>query len=159
MNGNQLALRPLRHFADFRGRSTRAELFYFALLCFVLALPVAAVDLVSRPGASGWARLGLTALLLCPFLAMCVRRVHDVGWSGWWIMGLIPALALGYWNGIQRLLNPLVYPPPRLPLPWLAEAAIGALALATTILLLWDDEEAANRYGPNPRIGPVGEPA
>lgn len=158
MNGNELALRPLRLFADFRGRSSRGELFYFCLLCIFLGLPVAAIDLVARPGAREWTTLGLTALLLCPFLAMCVRRLHDVGWSGWWIMGLIPALALGYWNGIQRLLNPLVYPPPRLPLPWLVETSVGVVALLVTILLLWDDQEAANRYGPNPRHGPAGEP-
>lgn len=159
MNGNELALRPLRHFADFRGRSSRAELFYFILLCVVLALPLAAVDLLAPPHTSAWVALGATVLLLCPFLAMCVRRLHDVGWSGWWIMGLIPALGLGYCNRVLQLLNPLVYPPPRLPLPWIVETSLGVVALLVTILLLWDDQEAANRYGPNPRYGPAGEPA
>jgi uncharacterized membrane protein YhaH (DUF805 family) len=159
VNGNQLALRPLRHFADFSGRSTRGELFYFGLLFSVLGFPAVAVDLALWPGSSVWVMAGITALFACPFLAMSVRRLHDTGWSGWWILALLPALGAGAWNEVQRLLHPLVYPPPRLPLPLFAALAIGGLALAVVILLLRDGEEAANRYGPNPRHGPAGEPA
>ena len=32
MNGNELALRPFRHFADFSGRLARDELFYLGSL-------------------------------------------------------------------------------------------------------------------------------
>lgn len=159
MNGNDLALRPLRHFADFRGRSSRGELFFFGLLFAVLGIPAAAVDVVLPPGSSNWAVLGIALLLLCPMLAMFVRRLHDVGWSGWWIILLLPALGLGGWNRVQQLLHPLVYPPPRLPLPFFVELLVGGLAIAVAILLLWDDDPEANRYGPNPRNGPVGERA
>ena len=159
MNGNELALRPLRLFADFSGRSTRGEMFYFGLLVAVFGIPALAVDLILPPHSSDWVVLGITVLLLCPILALSVRRLHDVGWSGWWIILLLPAMALGGWNRVQRLLHPFVYPPPRLALPFLVELLVGGLALAVAILLLWDDDPEANRYGPNPRTGPVGEPA
>ena len=159
MNGNDLALRPLRHLADFSGRSTRGELFYFAIFATVLGLPAAVVDLILMPGSSNWVMWGITTLLACPILAMFVRRVHDVGRSGWWLAPLLPAMAIGWWNQLQRLLHPMVYPPPRIPLPQIAELAIAILAFAVAILLLWDPEEGPNRFGPNPRHGPVGDPA
>jgi uncharacterized membrane protein YhaH (DUF805 family) len=159
VNGNELALRPLRHFTDFRGRSTRGEMFYFSLLVAVFGIPALAVDLILPPHSSDWVILGITVLLLCPLLALCVRRLHDVGWSGWWIIFLLPAMALGAWNRVQQLLHPFVYPPPRLPLPLFVELLVGGLAIAVAILLLWDGDPETSRYGPNPRYGPVGEPA
>lgn len=159
MNGNVLGLRPLRHFADFRGRSTRGELFYFACLVPFLCLPALAADLVLPPRSSAWIILGLTALLGCPILAMFVRRVHDVGWRGWWIAPLAVAMAIGWWNELQHLMHPLVYPPPRLLLPQMVELGGSILVFAAFVLLLWDEEEGPNRYGPNPSTGPVGEPA
>ena len=159
MNGNQLALRPLRHFADFRGRSSRGELCYFLLLLIFLGFPVAAIDAALGRVSGGWAAAAITALLACPFLALCVRRLHDVGWRGWWILPLLPAMGIGWWNGLQHLLHPLVYPPPRLRFPPFAELVIAGCALAVVILLFWDDDEAPNRYGANPRTGPEGEPA
>jgi uncharacterized membrane protein YhaH (DUF805 family) len=159
VNGNELALRPLRHFADFSGRSTRGELFYFGILIAVIGIPVAAVDLVLSPRSSAWIMLGIIALLACPIFAMFVRRVHDVGWRGWWIAPLAPAMAIGWWNELQRLQHPLVYPPPRLLLPQTVELGGSILVFAAIVLLLWDDEQAPNRFGPNPRTGPVGEPA
>lgn len=159
MNGNDLALRPLRHFADFSGRSTRGELFNFALFVAVLGVPAVVADFFFGWRSSGWMMWGLMILLACPIAAMLVRRVHDVGLSGWWILPLAPILGVGWWNELQRLLNPFVYPPPRLPLPHVVEVAGSLLAMAAFILLFWGDEEAANRYGPNPRTGPVGEVA
>jgi len=85
--------------------------------------------------------------------------LHDVGRSGWWIVALLPTVAIGTWNEIQRLLHRFVYPPPRLPLPQLIDIGVGCLTLAVMVLLLWNDDPDANRYGPNPRYGPVGEPA
>ncbi len=158
MNGNELALRPLRHFADFSGRSSRGELLYFALLLAVLGIPAAAVDLVFGTFSSKWAVAAIPVLFLCPVLAMCVRRLHDVGRSGWWLLFAFPAVVIGGWKQIQQLLHPFVYPPAGL-VPHFVELLATCLGLAVAILLLWDEDPATNRYGPNPRHGPAGEPA
>ena len=160
MNGNDLALRPLRHFADFSGRSTRGEMFYFSLLLAVLVIPAAVADMAfGTLNLTEWASLGLTILLLCPILAMCVRRLHDVGRSGWWLLFALPAVAMTGWARLQHLLHPFVYPPARLPLPDAVEPVAQALGLAVAILLLWNDDPEPNRYGPNPRHGSREETA
>lgn len=66
------------HFADFNGRARRSEYWWFALLCFL-------IELIPY---LGW----LWALIvLIPSLAVCVRRLHDIGKSGWYIFfALIP---------------------------------------------------------------------
>ena len=97
-------------YAKFDGRATRSEYWYFILFYFILALIVSLVDiLVINP------MLGLTPEqaqqggilqiivglgLLIPTLALTIRRLHDIGKSGWWfLIALIPiigALALIY---------------------------------------------------------------
>lgn len=91
---------PLRRYASFRGRSPRAELWWYMLLCVMLGGVFGGVDIgiyglrwlssdtITRP--SG---LWLSLLLVIPSLAVTVRRLHDIGKSGWWyLIGLIPLL-------------------------------------------------------------------
>ena len=155
----QLALRPLRHFADFGGRSTRGELFHFAILVGLVGVLADTVDLFLTPGSSGWAIAAAMALAACPALALGVRRLHDAGWSGWWILPALPSAGFAMWNEVQRLLNPFVAPPPHFPSSPQLGLAAGGLGLAVAILLLLDDDPEPNRYGDNPRYEPVGEPA
>lgn len=90
-------------YAKFDGRATRSEYWYFILFYFILALIVTLVDvLVINP------MLGLTLEqaqqggilqiivglgLLIPTLALTIRRLHDIGKSGWWfLIALIPII-------------------------------------------------------------------
>jgi uncharacterized membrane protein YhaH (DUF805 family) len=70
-------------YAEFKGRADRAEFWYF----FVFQIVVLAVlGLVSRMLEG----VAVVALFL-PGLAVGVRRMHDIGKSGWFILlGLIP---------------------------------------------------------------------
>jgi uncharacterized membrane protein YhaH (DUF805 family) len=75
----------LGKFATFKGRASRSELWYFylAYILFYLLLTVIA-------GEVGDVSLGLAILLLptivlgIPLVAVTVRRLHDIGKSGWW---------------------------------------------------------------------------
>lgn len=71
------------HYADFKTRSCRSEYWYVFLFNTIVAL---VIGFVLPPVASIW----LLATLI-PGLALAVRRLHDVGKSGWWLLfGLIP---------------------------------------------------------------------
>ena len=76
----------------FRGRSTRKEYWSTVLIYFVLLMLLAIVMVVAlsalEPGTAIWAALGFYALVTLSsllFLGVYVRRLHDVGWSGWWV--------------------------------------------------------------------------
>ena len=81
-----------QRFADFNGRSRRSEYWWVTLSVYILnlALTVIAPELGSL----------LTLVLCVPCMALCVRRLHDVGKSGWWyLLFCVPfgALVLLYW--------------------------------------------------------------
>ncbi|MBL8469782.1 zinc-ribbon domain-containing protein [Methyloversatilis discipulorum] len=84
----------LRKYADFDGRATRAEYWWFYLFFLLVAWGAAIID------GSGTLSGLLNLLLLLPSLAAAARRLHDTGRSGWWqligftIIGLIPLI---YW--------------------------------------------------------------
>ena len=90
-------LKVLKQYADFRGRARRKEYWMFALFNFIFLIVAMILDNV----------LGLTAgelpygvfyflyafAVLIPGLAVAVRRLHDVGKSGWMILiALIPII-------------------------------------------------------------------
>ena len=90
-----------RKYADFTGRSRRKEYWIFTLVNIVIALVLELLIFASftttRGSALGamfgilFAVYGLAALV--PSLAVCARRLHDIGMSGWlMLIGLIPAL-------------------------------------------------------------------
>jgi uncharacterized membrane protein YhaH (DUF805 family) len=91
-------------YAQFTGRAGRPEFWYFALFYLVVAGVLAILDNAlfggsSIVGGAGWSMASgfqpLTSIFalvsLVPSLAVSVRRMHDLGKSGWWVtVVLIP---------------------------------------------------------------------
>ncbi len=92
----QWFMEALRKYADFSGRSRRKEYWFFVLFYLIIYLVLAIVDTVIL-GSEG---IGLLTTLfalamLIPGIAVSVRRLHDTGRSGWWILiGFIPFIGL-----------------------------------------------------------------
>lgn len=89
-------LTVLRQYAVFRGRARRKEywMFFLVNLLIAVAINVAAGMLGDLLG-GGLAVLGLVYSLavLVPGVAVGVRRLHDTGRSGWWMLvALVPIL-------------------------------------------------------------------
>ena len=75
------------HYADFKGRSRRSEYWWFTLFNVV----VSGVISVIIPDFSWiW-----TLVVFLPSLSIVVRRLHDVGKSGWFYLWMLLPLA-GY---------------------------------------------------------------
>jgi uncharacterized membrane protein YhaH (DUF805 family) len=73
------------HYADFQGRTARTAFWHYILVYLVLSilLDILGIRLLSTV-------VGLA--LLVPTLAIIVRRLHDVGKSGWLILvPIVPA--------------------------------------------------------------------
>jgi uncharacterized membrane protein YhaH (DUF805 family) len=78
-------LRAFNKYADFKGRDNRPQYWYFFLFNFLvsLILSLIAEELVS---------IYFLAIFV-PSLAISIRRLHDIGKSGWWILiSLIPII-------------------------------------------------------------------
>ena len=81
-------LAVLKKYAVFSGRARRKEFWMFALFNFIFGAVAAILDnVLGIAGEQGYgviyALYGLAVLI--PNLAVQVRRLHDVGKSGWWI--------------------------------------------------------------------------
>ena len=83
-------LEVLRKYAVFSGRARRKEFWYFSLVSFIIVLVLTVLD--NQLGSFHRATdLGLFVSLyylavLIPNIAVTVRRVHDIGRSGWWLL-------------------------------------------------------------------------
>jgi uncharacterized membrane protein YhaH (DUF805 family) len=71
-------------YATFSGRARPSEYWYFALFTTIFLVVLAAVEVII--GGNGAVSLLLWLALLLPGLAVTVRRLHDTGRSGWWIL-------------------------------------------------------------------------
>ncbi len=71
-------------YADFTGRASRPEFWWFALFVTLVASALAYFS-------QAFSSVFLIAVLL-PFLAAGTRRVHDSGKSGWWQLWLLVPL-------------------------------------------------------------------
>ena len=109
-------------YADFTGRATRSEYWYFVLFYLLLSAGLMFVDALL-----GWfnSELGIgvlsgiyTLALMIPSLSVTVRRLHDTGRSAWWLLlGLVPI--------------------------------IGGIVLL--VFFVQDSRDGVNGYGPNPK--------
>ncbi|QDH78655.1 DUF805 domain-containing protein [Echinicola soli] len=92
----------LSQYADFNGRARRKEYWMFALfnLLVLIVLSIVAV-MLSMVLSSELPYILLfgayTLAIIIPSLAVAVRRLHDIGKSGWmYLVGLIPMIG-GIW--------------------------------------------------------------
>ncbi len=82
------------NFANFSGRARREEYWYYSLAVFVIS---AILSVLSKAGIVGVIFSILSFLfslcILIPGIAVSVRRLHDTGRSGWWLLlCLIPLI-------------------------------------------------------------------
>lgn len=83
-------LLALKKYAQFSGRSRRKEYWFFALFYLIIAFVVGFIDgaagTMMAEGKVGILGLILGLAFLIPSLAVGVRRLHDTGRSGWWLL-------------------------------------------------------------------------
>jgi len=90
-------LKVLQNYATFSGRARRSEYWYFLLFNIIFAFVAMILDNVlgiAMDGVGYGPIYGLYVLaLLIPQLAVVVRRLHDVGKSGWmFLIAFIPLI-------------------------------------------------------------------
>lgn len=114
----QWYLKVLRQYADFTGRARRTEYWMFILFTAIIQIVLAVLDsllgLAFMPGSGVLTTLYLLAVLL-PSLGVSVRRLHDTGRSGLWVLiGLVPfvgAIVLIVFAALEGDRGPNAYGP------------------------------------------------
>lgn len=73
----------LKKYVDFQGKATRKEFWLFVLFVYIAVFIGGFID-----GLLGTEFIGNLILLslILPYLAVAVRRMHDVGKAGWYII-------------------------------------------------------------------------
>jgi len=87
----------LKKYAVFNGRAQRKEYWYFILCNFLLSFAVGNVETVTgnvnAETGMGMISMFYAVLMLMPSISVGVRRLHDTGRSGWWmLLAFIPIL-------------------------------------------------------------------
>jgi uncharacterized membrane protein YhaH (DUF805 family) len=159
------AKRPIEKYADFTGRAPRAEFWWFVLAAIIVRIIAMIIDNIISINV--WSVYGpvtvLVALaLLVPSIAVTVRRLHDTGRSGWWILLPIGAACLMLVFGGAAMIGGAAAGGAA---GMIAGAGLmmlfGLLAIIADIVLIvfcaLPGTPGDNRYGPNP-YGAAGDP-
>lgn len=76
-----------KHYFDLVGRATRTQFWIFVLINVIV------MWILGMILGHGLIYKVIDLLILIPCIAIAVRRLHDAGFSGWWILiGLIPVV-------------------------------------------------------------------
>jgi uncharacterized membrane protein YhaH (DUF805 family) len=82
-----------KNYVNFNGRARRQAYWMFVLFNIIAAVLLSVVDGVIGTGGILSGLYSLAVLL--PGLALGVRRLHDIGKSGWWLLiGLVPFIGV-----------------------------------------------------------------
>ena len=155
----------------FTGRARRSEYWYWALFAFLVSILFSILtEVIPEDRNDLWLFFfgvyGVWALFnFFASFAVGVRRLHDIGRSGWWygaqiIFGFVWTFVMLIWlcvivyradvDGIDvgSTITPFI--------PWLIVSGITALPffIYCVVLLVWactDSTPGANKYGANPK--------
>ena len=158
------AKRPiLEKYADFSGRASRPEFWWYVLGLCIAFVVVAIVESIVGISHMFWYTWGPLTLLLrlatiVPSLAVAVRRLHDTDRPGWWVLlPLIPEVLMMFMavmtagavvagGGIGAAVGGMAL-----------TGLLGLVTLVCAIVLIvfcaLPGTPGDNRYGPNPSSG------
>jgi|GEM_PF-3238892 len=147
----------LSNYFNFKGRATRKELWFLVLTQFLINLVIAIIGVIIALIVAGLinatkihafnyihlvyaqAVIAFSVLMVIPGISLAVRRFHDIGRSGWWLISPLVIWVLMFFGG-ALLHNQMVFD-------------IGAIVFVASILAIfavevWPSQESDNKYGP-----------
>ena len=97
----------VQKYADFSGRASRSEFWFFGLFLFLVGAVSGIIDIMIlnyHPDDLGPMYLIVSVITTIPAIAVTARRLHDVNQSGWWqliVFTIIGIPVLLYWYIIK----------------------------------------------------------
>ena len=171
-----------RKYFDFKGRARRSEYWWYFLFsiiaCVVWALfgtllvglPVGmAVEHASGSEDAGFATMAVILVLpvlalVLPSFSLQVRRLHDIGRSGWWVLasivlelvaGAIPFILFGTAAADFEFMEEYKKAFELSTAAGVADLTLNIASQALSVVLIvfsvFDSHKGANKYGPSPK--------
>ena len=141
------ALLPIKKFAQFSGRAPRAEYWWFYLATVIISLILDRID--SGLGTAGMLSGVFSLAILVPWIAVMVRRLHDIDRTGLWLLLFVVPLVAVLVMAIAAAIGG--YPPDVASFPFImGMIGFGAAALVLFIFSILPGTVGPNRYGPDP---------
>ena len=77
-----------KHYFDFKGREGRKVFWLFTLNMFIINFILGLIS-------AGFLSIIISIAIFFPSLGLSVRRLHDINFSGWWVLiGFIPLIGV-----------------------------------------------------------------
>ena len=144
-------LKVIRNYTGFSGRARRKEYWMFALFNIIFSTILTIIDKSLKLNIS-YTQYGIlntlySLAIFLPSLAVMVRRLHDIGKSGWYIfIFIIPIFVAAVIVLMLKSEGNTT---------WILLPALVIVATAIWIIVLFatDGEKGDNKWGPNPKSG------
>ena len=158
----------LKQYADFSGRARRKEFWWFTVINALIAIAIVVgmfipiVKMGINAAASGAEDIDemeimLTMMknpflyvymiyylaVLIPSIAVTVRRLHDIGKSGYWAFFLYGGVLLSYIAQLFQITSTAIY--------ILFGLAGFVIFIISLVWLFTNSDYGPNQYGPNPK--------
>lgn len=106
MGFGQAVASGFKNYFKFSGRASRSEYWWFSLFITLVGAVAVMIDNVVTPGQAYPEDIGILELTwnlvaLIPSISVCVRRLHDVNRSGWWLLIILTGIGVFvilYWT-------------------------------------------------------------
>ena len=119
-----------KNYVNFSGRSTRSEFWYAFLFTFLVSLGVRFIGRLLGSSIETYLNWIQMVAFLLPNISIEIRRLHDVGKSGWWILGSFFVMLIT----VAAMLNATSL---RSALGLLSIGYLIALVLAIMLIIFW----------------------
>jgi len=154
-------LTPFKQYAAFSGRASRKAYWMFFLISSLISFALRSIDVMFRLYDKG-SGVGLLSgvyslVVVLPFIALTVRRLHDVNRSGWWLLAPIACYTVAM-AAVLNMTLVLVEQVTAMMSGMIAAAfAVGFMITGIVVLvfLCLAGSPGMNRFGLNPNESPM----
>lgn len=140
------------NYANFNGRARRSEYWYFILFNALFSLALTIIDdllgLNFGTAESGILNTVYSLAVFIPSFAVSVRRLHDIGKSGWLLLIAYGSIIL---LAVFLILGTFMYSFDSSALIMIFALLIIAVAIWLLIMFCTEGDDFTNKYGPDPK--------
>ncbi len=129
-------IKCFKQYADFNSRARRSEYWWFSLINFILVRATLGSPFL-------YLYLLYYIAVLIPSIAVTVRRLHDIGRSGFWYFLFLGGSLLGSIGSMFQETNT--------GLTILFYCASLAICIVFLVWMFTDSQPGENKWGPNPK--------